>query len=102
MFIRRVAIWLLFLAAIDVSTLAGAQEQPQAPADLPAAAEWKRHLEQDILPFWQTPAALGNPVGSFPSFRCNDGSLTDPQAPCGEFLSAPDWIRGAVGRQYVR
>ncbi len=71
-------------------------------AGLPPAADWVQQLRRDVLPFWETPVALGDPVGNFPTFRCNDGSLTNPQAPCPEFLAAPDWIRSAVGRQYVR
>jgi mannose/cellobiose epimerase-like protein (N-acyl-D-glucosamine 2-epimerase family) len=101
--IKRLAVCLFAVSAsLFFAASAGAQQQPAPPANLPAAAEWKRHLEQDILPFWRTPVALGNPVGNFPTFRCNDGSLANPQAPCTEFLSAPDWIRGAVGRQYTR
>jgi mannose/cellobiose epimerase-like protein (N-acyl-D-glucosamine 2-epimerase family) len=81
---------------------ARAQDKGAAIAGLPAPADWVQELKRDILPFWETPAALGDPVGSFPTFRCNDGTVTNPQAPCAEFTAAPDWIRGAVGRQYVR
>jgi mannose/cellobiose epimerase-like protein (N-acyl-D-glucosamine 2-epimerase family) len=103
MLLKRLAICLFAVTtSVFYAAVAGAQQQPAPPADLPTAAEWKRHLEQDILPFWQTPVALGNPVGNFPTFRCNDGSLANLRAPCAEFLSAPDWIRTAVGRQYTR
>jgi mannose/cellobiose epimerase-like protein (N-acyl-D-glucosamine 2-epimerase family) len=98
MSMQRVLVCIL-LVLLPISAFA----QEQAAVDgLPAATEWKRHLERDILPFWETPAALGDPVGNFPTFRCNDGAVTTPQSPCPEFLAAPDWIRGAVGRQYVR
>jgi mannose/cellobiose epimerase-like protein (N-acyl-D-glucosamine 2-epimerase family) len=101
--IRRLLLCVLLTLLTAIPSLrSSAQGQAQIIANLPAAAEWKRHLQRDILPFWETPAALGNPVGSFPSFRCNDGSVTNPQAPCAEFLKAPDWIKSAVGRQYVR
>jgi mannose/cellobiose epimerase-like protein (N-acyl-D-glucosamine 2-epimerase family) len=99
---RALTCGLLFSLTAILAPRAPAQEAAQTIANLPAAAEWKRHLERDILPFWETPAALGNPVGNFPSFRCDDGSVTNPQAPCAEFLKAPDWIKSAVGRQYVR
>jgi len=89
MFPKRVATWLLLASAIVLSPAALAQDKIAAIAGLPPTTEWKRHLEQDILPFWQTPAALGNPVGNFPTFRCNDGSVYNPQAPCTEFLIAP-------------
>jgi mannose/cellobiose epimerase-like protein (N-acyl-D-glucosamine 2-epimerase family) len=92
----------LFALTAIAAAAASAQQQPAAVAALPAANDWKRHLERDILPFWETPAALGDPVGSFPTFRCNDGSVADPRAPCAEFTAAPDWIRTAIGRQYVR
>ena len=90
------------IAAVILPATTGAQDKTPAPAGLPAAADWIQHLRRDILPFWETPAALGNPPGNFPTFRCNDGTVTNPRAPCAEFLAAPDWIRNAVGRQYVR
>jgi mannose/cellobiose epimerase-like protein (N-acyl-D-glucosamine 2-epimerase family) len=101
MSITRGARCLLF-AAMVLANPAFAQDKSAAIAGLPAPADWVQELKRDILPFWETPVALGNPVGSFPTFRCNDGSLANPQAPCAEFTAAPDWIRSAVGRQYVR
>src|SRR5258708_628810 len=95
---------LRFLLAWTVLAAAPAlaQQQRAAVDNLPLATDWVQHLRRDILPFWETPVALGDPVGSFPTFRCNDGSAADPQAPCAEFLAAPDWIRSAVRRRYVR
>lgn len=29
---------------------------------------WLRHLQEDILPYWTTSAALGNPQGNFPTY----------------------------------
>jgi mannose/cellobiose epimerase-like protein (N-acyl-D-glucosamine 2-epimerase family) len=92
----------IFSLPIIHSVPASAQDRAAVIDALPRAAAWKQHLERDILPFWQTPSALGNPVGNFPTFRCNDGSLANPQSPCAEYLTAPAWIRGALGRQYVR
>ena len=54
----------LFALTAIAAAAASAQQQPAAVAALPAANDWKRHLERDILPFWETPAALGDPVGS--------------------------------------
>lgn len=90
------------MAAVILSAAARAQDKNTPVAGLPAPVDWVQELSRDILPFWETPVALGDPVGNFPTFRCNDGSLTNPQAPCAEFLAAPDWIRTAVGRQYTR
>ena len=97
MSMRRIWLHIVLALATLVAAPASAQQ-----SDLPLAADWVQQLRRDILPFWETPAALGDPVGNFPTFRCNDGWLTDPRAPCAEFLAAPDWIRGAVGRQYTR
>ena len=44
------------------------------------------HLSRDLAPFWLRPEALGSPVGAFPTFRCDDGTLVDPELPCGEML----------------
>lgn len=72
---------------------------------LPTTQEWQAHLEDDLLPFWLSPAALGTPIGNFPSFRANDGSVIDPANPPPEFKAIPDseeWIKPRVGRQYAR
>lgn len=49
--------------------------------------KWRAHLETQILPFWLHPDALGDPVGLYPSIRCNDGTLVDIAAPCVEVTS---------------
>ena len=68
---------------------------------LPDGSRWLQHLEQDLLPFWMMPTAYGQPVGAFPTYRCNDGSLYNKTAPCPE-LRAP--IPGIVdlSREYTR
>lgn len=93
--------WALLLLA-SAGLPAAASPQAPAAASLPQAADWKAGLEHDILPFWQTPAALGTPIGNFPTFRCNDGTVYDPSRPCAAFRAAPGWISSAAGRQYVR
>jgi mannose/cellobiose epimerase-like protein (N-acyl-D-glucosamine 2-epimerase family) len=101
--IKRLLLCLLILSAAIAGPMpASAQQHGPAVDGLPSASAWKQHLERDILPFWQSPAALGDPVGNFPTSRCNDGSVANPQALCAEFQAAPDWIRSTVGRQYVR
>ena len=41
------------------------------------AQRWKDHFVNDLLPFWNTPSALGIPIGNFPTYRCNDGALNN-------------------------
>lgn len=72
------------------------------PPGLPSAADWRDHLVRDLMPFWTHPEALGSPVGAFPTFRCDDGRAWDATAPCPELAQAPEWIRGALGRDYTR
>ncbi|WP_133510888.1 AGE family epimerase/isomerase [Candidatus Thiosymbion oneisti] len=40
---------------------------PEIPVD------WLRHVKDDLLPFWDQPSAYGDPIGNFPTYRCNDG-----------------------------
>ncbi len=72
--------------------------------DLPTGDRWIQHLTNDLLPFWTTPAALGDPLGSFPSVRCDDGSLLDYKKPCppiaaNSYLLAPAQSLVSVSRQ---
>ena len=34
---------------------------------------WKRHLENDIMPFWRSPGLLGEPLGNFPTYADLNG-----------------------------
>lgn len=92
---------LLLAATACAPTLVGdgAARPPQPPA---AAADWVGHLERDLVPFWTQPAALGEPLGAFPTFRCDDGRAWDPGDPCPELAQAPGWLREALGRDYWR
>ena len=36
---------------------------------------WLRHHREDLMPYWDRPEALGEPIGNFPSFRGPDGEL---------------------------
>jgi hypothetical protein len=64
------------MASVDVSSTF---EQAGIPSLdlLPTGKEWITHIQNDLLPFWTTPAALGNPIGNFPTFRADDGSVID-------------------------
>ena len=89
---------LLWLALLGPSQAA----EPRTAAYLPAPSAWLQQFRQNILPFWEEPAALGIPVGNFPTYRCNDGSVYSSQSPCSELQKAPDWISRKLDRQYVR
>jgi uncharacterized protein (TIGR03437 family) len=73
-------------------------------ANLPTGARWIEHLNNDLLPFWTMPSALGNPLGSFPSTRCDDGSLLNFNHPCAPiagnaYLMMPDQYLVPLSRQ---
>jgi mannose/cellobiose epimerase-like protein (N-acyl-D-glucosamine 2-epimerase family) len=73
-----------------------------AASALPSLDRWRHHVTEEILPFWLTPAALGTPVGNFPTFRCNDGGPFVPAQPCPELTELPAWIASELGRDYTR
>ncbi len=54
----------------------GYQSPPEAntPVSL-LPSRWVTHLQQDIMPFWMQPNALGSPVGNFPTHRTMSGAL---------------------------
>lgn len=72
-------ILVLFLAIC--STVARAADDSYL-SSLPTGDRWLAHLNNDLLPFWTMPSALGSIPGSFPSTRCDDGSLLDFNNPC--------------------
>ncbi|MUL37492.1 AGE family epimerase/isomerase [Gloeocapsopsis dulcis] len=69
--------------------------------NLPSGQRWLRHVNQEIMPFWTMQPALGNPVGNFPTFRCNNGSLWNPSKPCPEILNASSWVKNDLNKEYV-
>lgn len=73
---------LLVLLCAAVAPLCASS--PAWLASLPDGDRWIRHVEEDLLPFWSMPEALGDPTGAFPSIRCDDGTLVDPDNPCPE------------------
>lgn len=101
--------------------LAGCPSAPRggAPAELPATAlpspaarvaadelpsleRWRRHLTDDLMPYWTNPEALGTPVGNFPTFRCPDGAAYRAAAPCLAPSKLPGWIAAELPRDYTR
>jgi hypothetical protein len=54
-----------------------------ATAEIPEVLRgdtWLRHHREDLMPYWDRPEALGEPLGNFPSFRGRHGELL-PETP---------------------
>jgi len=68
---------------------------------LPKGDRWIRHVKEDLLKFWGMESALGTPLGNFPTYRCNDGSLYQPETPCPELKNADPGIV-KLDREYTR
>ena len=96
----------LFLVAAGVVLATGFAQNGDSSflGQLPTGDRWLQHLTGDLLPFWTVPAAFGNPVGAFPSVRCDDGSLLDYKKPCppiagNAYLLTPAQYLVSVSRQ---
>lgn len=100
--IRMAVVSVLACSAAPRSGPATEHAPRVAPGELPSLERWRRHVTDELMPFWLTPAALGTPTGNFPTFRCNDGSAYDPGAPCPELAHPPGWIASELGRDYTR
>ncbi len=76
---------LLVALLICLATLNPSRAATQTlPSGFPTSVSWKSHLAQDLMRFWTVPAALGSPIGNFPSVRCNPGSRINYSMPCLE------------------
>ena len=85
------------------------QEVEEAPpparlavSALPGLDRWTRHIDKELMSFWAAPGALGQPVGNFPTFLCNDGSAYDAGAPCKEMTELPGWLSQELTTTYTR
>ncbi len=87
----------LALYSADGSTL---QAPSAPPTGLPTAADWKDHLEKDLMAFWLPAQTIGEP-GNYPTYRCNDGKLYDKTNPCPE-LAKPATGIVWLNREYLR
>lgn len=98
-----------FFTSLGVSTAQALVETKQYPVNnidliinsVPTGDRWLEHLEEDLLPFWSMPEAVGE-NGNFPTYRCNDGTLYNPTNPACVGLKNP--VPGIVwlDRDYVR
>ena len=89
----------------DVNAAAAFTAVTPDPSLIPTGREWVTHIEEDLLPFWTSRAALGNPIGNFPTFRADDGSVIDPKHPPREVAAiarSETWLLNRTGRQYTR
>ncbi|WP_180764178.1 N-acylglucosamine 2-epimerase [Vibrio parahaemolyticus] len=71
-----------------------------ADVDLPSGDDWLNHVTNGLAPYWVMESAHGQPVGNFPTFRCDNGVILDPQKPCEELNKG--WIRPHFDREYTR
>ena len=67
----------LLVAALLLQPLAAFGEEPEAVRELPSGEEWLAHFVRDILPYWSSREALGDPPGAYPTFRYPDGATID-------------------------
>lgn len=67
---------------------------------LPTGEQWLKHVESGLRPFWMMDTAKGKPIGNFPTFRCDNGSLLNIEKPCNELNQS--WISNNFTRDYTR
>ena len=68
----------LMAPSAESSSSAPAVRPVVAGAEVPDVLRgdtWLRHHRDDLMPYWDMPEALGEPVGNFPSFRGRNGEL---------------------------
>jgi len=75
---KRFRLAILSLGLVAIALPAWGQDA------IPAGNRWLDHLNEGLLPFWTSEAALGKPPGAFPSIRCDDGTLYNDKRPCPE------------------
>ena len=71
---KRCLLFLLAAVACAKAQPAYLYKQPPAGTGLDAAV-WDAHLRDDLLPYWTSAEAKGQPLGNFPTWRGMDGSL---------------------------
>ena len=86
----RATIALLSVASFTVS----------ANVTLPSGEDWINHASEGLAPYWLMPSAQGEPIGNFPTFRCDDGTLLDVSNVCPELDRG--WITPHFGKEFTR
>lgn len=61
-----------------------AQETESKP---PRGKDWLEHVENDLNPWWNQPPAYGDPIGDYPSYRCDNGDVIDLDNLCYPYNS---------------
>ena len=83
-----------------------ARELPEIAHRLPSGEEWLVHAMRDLVPYWSSPEALGEPIGQFPTYRYADGTPIE-----GDELLRPEyswiaehapWLGLRLDRTYTR
>jgi mannose/cellobiose epimerase-like protein (N-acyl-D-glucosamine 2-epimerase family) len=86
---------------LSIFLSSAAHGEAQGIENLPTAEQWKEHIDL-LKKYWIHPDALGNPVGYFPTWRCNDGSLRHADSPCPDEADVPGWMKENIGYDYTR
>ncbi len=92
--LKQFVIFLLLLSLVSgCAPLAAPKTAPFiAPEGLPDGSRWMTHLKEELLPFWDRPEALGDPVGNFPSKRCDDGTAYDARSNACPEIAGNGWL----------
>lgn len=75
---------------------------PDSTAALPSSQDWLQHLKHDLLRFWCTAEAKGNPPGDFPTMLHRNGDAVRPDEPLRD--RAGGGMRGqlqSLGQQFA-
>lgn len=88
--------WLLSLGLCSALV----QAETDKLASFPNGEAWLNHAQQGLAPYWMMEAAHGQPLGNFPTFRCDNGQLLDVNHVCQELNKG--WITPHFGRDYTR
>lgn len=95
-YIRRTCSTLLLATLCSTGAIASSTHT----VALPSGNDWLNHITKGLQPYWMMEAAQGVPLGNFPTFRCDDGSLLDVSQPCPELNKS--WINPYFDREYTR
>ncbi len=96
----------LLIAVALLLQPAAAAQAPASIRALPSGEEWLAHFVRDLLPYWSSPEALGEPLGSYPTFRYPDGEPVEAEELLRpQYRGMSDhaaWIALRLDRSYTR